>query len=161
MKKIFFFALLLSASVASYAQGHWFTGGSANIGFRNYFVASGEVWVGYEFNDRWAIGTGIGFGVVANSDAKVFSVIEPYGRFNAWNNNLVYFDIKAKAGFGLNDELIACQIGLTPSLRFRINEHWDVSADIGLFGAQYTHEKWSPAVGISGTNTGLWIAYRF
>ena len=161
MKKITIIFTYLILSISTIAKGNFFIGGTGEISYIDNFVLTLEPQVGYEFNDRWAIGTGIGFGVVANSVAKVFSVIEPYGRFNAWNNNLVYFDIKAKAGFGLNDELIACQIGLTPSLRFRINEHWDVSADIGLFGAQHTHEKWSPAVGISGTNTGLWIAYRF
>lgn len=94
-------------------------------------------------------------------DTYVAGIVDPFVRFCAWHNERIFIDLKATAGFGFTDELILCQVGIRPSLRFRINEHWDMSADLGLFGAQYTYSVgWRPAFGIT-SSAGLWVAYRF
>ena len=68
MKKILLFVLLFSASIASNAQSGWFVGGSAGVGYRNYFTLSGEVRVGYEFTDWFALGSGLGAVVIWGRD---------------------------------------------------------------------------------------------
>lgn len=163
MKKTFIFILLTFVSFVTSAQGTWLVGGSAGIGYVDNFTFAFEPQFGYEFNDRFAIGSGIGLTLVDDEDyTDVVGVAEPFLRFCVWHNDRVFLDLKATAGFGFTDELLLCQVGIRPSLRFRINEHWDMSADLGLLGAQYSYsDGWRPAFGISAVSAGLWFAYRF
>ena len=167
MKKIvFFFFFLLIITVAP-AQKTWFVGGTTSIGYVDNFTFSFEPQFGYEITDRWAIGTGVGLTLVSDNynyytTTTVVGIAEPFVRLCACHNERLFFDLKATAGLGFTDELILCQIGIRPSLRFRINEHFDISADLGLFGAQYTYSiGWQPAFGITATSAGVWFAYRF
>lgn len=177
MKRIFIFlaaAMMAAGAMAEDMQqtnqqtqakteSAFFLGASGEIGYTGVFNFSFEPEIGYEFTDRWAIGTGIGMVVAANKKTSVvLGLAEPFVRFCAWHNDLVFIDLKATAGFGFNDELQLCQVGFRPSLRFRLSEHCDLAADIGLFGAQYTiADGWLPAIGISATAAGLCVAYRF
>lgn len=110
MKKIIlFFALLLTVYVSS-AQKTWFVGGTAGIGYVNEFTFSIEPQFGYEFTERWAIGSGVG--LVLNSsmgETFVFGVAEPYVRFCAWHNDRIFIDFKATAGLAFDNELEHCQ----------------------------------------------------
>ncbi len=144
-------------------ESAFFLGGTGAIGYDGAFNFALEPVVGYEFTDRWAIGSGIGMTLVASGGySTIMGIIEPFVRLCAWHNDIVFIDIKATAGLGFTNQLLLCQVGLRPSLRFRLNEHWDMAADLGLFGAQYTIATgWQPALGISATSAGLWFAYRF
>lgn len=138
MKKLFITLALIVASVGAFAQNAWFVGGTGQISYTEQFNFSLEPQFGYEITDRWAVGTGIGMVVSAEGGyGTVLGVVEPYARFTAWHNELVYVDLKAITAFAFDDYLEMAQLGIRPSLRFRINEHWDVSADLGLFGAAY------------------------
>lgn len=162
MKKIVLVISMLLMTLACSAQKNWFVGGTAGIGYNEYFYFAIEPQFGYEFTSRWAIGSGVGMVLASNNgNTGVMGVAEPFVRFNAWNNEKVFVDLKATAGVGFTDELISFQVGIVPSLRFRINEHWDMAADLGLFGAKYNRESWSPAFGINSINVGMWVAYRF
>jgi hypothetical protein len=164
MKKIFIFALLLSASIASNAQGGWFFGGSAGLGFRGYFIGSGEVWVGYEFNDRVALGSGIGAVICAGRDNyfAVTGIAEPFVRACVWHNESIFVDLYALGSFEFTDELKLCQVGLRPSLRFRVSENVDMAVDLVVLGAQYSPEYgWSPSISLSSLNGGFRLAYHF
>lgn len=162
MKRLFIIIALIGASLCASAQKAWFIGGTGQIGYTGQFEFALEPQFGYEFTDRWAIGTGLGMLVVAESGyGVVMGSVEPFARFTAWHNDLVYIDLKATTGFAFTDELVLAQLGIRPSLRFRINDHWDISADLGLFGAQCTYGDWTPALGLSATSAGLWFAYRF
>ena len=161
MKKTILFVSLLVSTFAVSAQKTWFVGGSAGISYVNYFSFYFEPQFGYEITDRWAIGTGIGLSLADDGYTTIVGVVEPFVRFCAWHNERFFIDLKAGAGLGFVDELLLCQVGLQSSLRFRINDHWDFSADLGLLGAKYTYsDGWRPAFGIS-SSAGLWIAYRF
>lgn len=144
-------------------KGHVFIGGTAEIGYAGNFTFAVEPIIGYEFNDRVAIGTGIGPIVAAGGGVTVaMGVVEPFIRLCAWHNDIVFIDFKATAGIGFNEEMQLCQVGVRPSLRVRLTEHCEMAADIGLFGAQYTYDGgWTPAIGITATSAGLWFAYRF
>ncbi|MBO7446475.1 MAG: hypothetical protein J6T86_08725 [Bacteroidales bacterium] len=162
MKKIILFVSLFFVIHISSAQQTWFIGGTACISYLDNFTFALEPQFGYEFSDKWAIGTGVGFTLVSDDFTYLIGIAEPFIRFCTWHNDRVFIDLKATAGFGFDKVLELCQIGITPSLRFRINEHWDMAADIGLFGAQYTYYgRWRPAFGINAASAGLWFAYRF
>lgn len=156
-----------------------FIGGTAAIGYTGLFNIALEPIIGYEFNDRIAIGTGAGMVAAiyaqnsyslklprraksSSSYNYVMGIVEPFVRVCAWHNDVVFIDFKATAGIGFTDKLELCQVGVRPSLRVRLTEHCEMAADIGLFGAQYTSDQgWTPAIGISATSVGLWFAYRF
>ena len=165
MKK--FFVLLaavasLSLSVKAQNRGSFFVGGTAGIGYSDYFEFALEPIFGYEIKDWIAVGTGLGMNVVAGGGASaVLGVAEPFIRFTPWHNDLVYLDLKTTAGFVFDNQLLSTQIGVRPGIRFRVTPNCDIAADLGLFGAQCTLGAWSPAIGLSGTSVGMWVAYRF
>lgn len=164
MKKILVFALLLSATITSHAQGGWFFGGSAGLGFRNYFIASGEAWVGYEFNDWVALGSGLGAVVCAgrNGFFEVTGIAEPFIRASVWHNESVSVDLYALGGFEFTDELKLCQVGLRPSIRFRVSDNVDMAIDLVVLGAQYSPEfGWRPSLSFTSLNGGFRLAYHF
>lgn len=143
-------------------ESAFFIGGTGTIGYEGAFNFAFEPEIGYEFSDRFAIGAGLGVLVAAGGGSTIaMGVAEPFLRLCAWHNDLVYIDFKATAGLGFTNVLQLCQVGIRPSLRFRLSEHCDLAADIGLFGAQYTIANgWQPAFGISPTSAGIWVVYR-
>ena len=152
-----------TAKQSSAKKGHFFLGGTAEIGYTGVFQFALEPIIGYEFNDRIAIGTGIG-PIVATEQgiSAVLGIVEPFIRLCAWHNDIVFIDFKATAGIGFTNIMQMCQVGVRPSLRVRLTEHCEMSADLGLFGAQYTYGTgWAPAIGFGATSAGLWFAYRF
>jgi len=164
MKKILLFVLLFSATIASNAQSGWFVGGSAGIGIRNYFTVSGEVKVGYEFTDWFALGSGLGAVVFVGRDNffTVTGIAEPFARFCVWHNDNIYIDLHVLGGIEFTDELQFCQVGVRPSLRFRVSENIDMSADFVVLGAQYIPESgWRPSLSFSSLNGGLRLCYHF
>ena len=164
MKKILLFVLLLSASIASKAQSGWFVGGSAGIGFRNYFALSGEVRVGYEFTDWFALGSGLGAVVIWGRDNffEVTGIAEPFARFCVWHNESIYLDLHVLGGIEFTDELQFCQVGVRPSIRFRVSENVDMAADLIVLGAQYIpNQGWSPSLSFSTMSGGIRLCYHF
>lgn len=172
MKKIITF-LLLAVCISAFAeetvqpskQSAFFLGATGMVGYSDYFTMAIEPILGYEFNDWCAIGTGIGFVVAAEgNESSLSGVAEPFLRFTAWHNELVYIDFKVTAGLGFTNRLYMAQVGIRPSLRFRLSPHCDLAADIGLFGAQYQPKDkraWKPAIGITATAAGISCVYRF
>ena len=164
MKKTVIFVLLLSASFASKAQSGWFVGGSAGIGIRNYFTVSAEVRVGYEFTDWFALGSGLGAVVFMGRDDffAVTGIAEPFARFCVWHNESIYLDLHVLGGIEFTDELRFCQVGVRPSIRFRVSDNVDVAADLIVLGAQYIPESgWRPSLSFSSLNGGVRLAYHF
>ena len=159
MKKILsILALALFFSATS--QARFFLGGTAGIAYSKYFTFALVPQVGYEINDKWAIGTGLGVELVSNDrNTEVYGDIMPFGRYNIWNNSHVFIDLKAKADMAIGEYFIA-NIGFAPSIRFKFHSHWDASADLGLFGANYDGYQWNPAFGIA-TNVNLNVTYTF
>lgn len=143
-------------------NGAAFIGATGTIGYTDYFTFGLEPVFGYEVNDWFAFGTGIG--VVLGSEKRataVMGIAEPFLRFCPWHNDLVYIDFKLTAGIGFTDYLQMVQVGIRPSLRFRLTPHCELAADIGLFGAQYQYERWKPSFGITASSAGIWCVYRF
>lgn len=157
MKKIVMMMLVL-ASMSVKVNAQWFVSGNAGIGYlADRFQLKLLPAAGYEFNDRWAVGFGLGMGVQRD---YVFGIVAPYVRFNCWNNGKLFVDVKAKADVAFNDAVVA-DIGFAPSLRFAINDHWQVGGDFGLIGAQDADGDWSPAFGFTASGVDVSVIYRF
>lgn len=158
MKKILAILLILvSTSLSVNAQ--WFVAGGTNLGyFKNNFQFALKPSVGYEFNDRWAAGLGVGMEVISSD---VMGYVEPYARFNFWKNDKVFIDVKGRAEILFQSDLVASQIGLTPSIRVKLNNHWQLYGDVGLFGVEYYDGEWGPAFGVGSVGIATGVIYRF
>ena len=127
-------------------------------------MASGEAWVGYEFNDRVALGSGLGAVICAGRDDyfSVTGIAEPFVRVCVWHNESIFVDLYALGGFEFTDELKLCQVGVRPSLRFRVSENIDMAVDLVVLGAQYIPGSgWSPSFSFSSINGGVRLGYHF
>ncbi|MBQ8050305.1 MAG: outer membrane beta-barrel protein [Bacteroidaceae bacterium] len=155
MKKLMMI-LALVCSVNASAQ--WFVGGGTNFGYiKDNFQFSFHPQAGYEFNDRWAVGFGLGFTLVND----IYGYAEPYVRFNCWNNDKLFVDVKARAEFIFGHGAEGAQVGLSPSLRYKINDHWQVYGDAGLFGAEKVGGDWAPAFGVGSIGISTGVIYKF
>lgn len=158
MKKILAILLIL-VSTSLNVNAQWFVAGGTNIGYlKNNFQFALKPSAGYEFNDRWAVGLGLGMEVISDN---VYGYVEPYARFNCWNNDKVFLDVKARAELLFNRDLIGSQIGLSPSIRIKLNDHWQVYGDVGLFGVEYYDGEWGPAFGVGSVGIATGVIYRF
>jgi len=159
MKRIIAFLVGLLISLSVMARGSNLIGGSVGMVHPYKMAVTISPHVLREFDNRWAVGIGVGFGFVCGGDEEKFAVIEPYGRFDIWNNGFVFFDVKAKACFGFNEKPLVSQIGFCPSLMFCLGNRWEISADVGLLGAASTIRKeW--AFKLTGGDLNLLLAYR-
>lgn len=164
MKKILLFIAVVFVSLSAHSEKKFCLGWTGSIQYTDYLGVSIEPTIGIEFNEYLALGTGVGGGLIHNNNGNygVF-LVEPFLRGTVWHNELLYVDLKAEAGWSwapsLDNSLLLFQGGLIPSLRFRISEHWDFSADVGMFGARSNGEEFTPLIGI--TSFGVWATYRF
>ena len=92
----------------------------------------------------------------------VTGIAEPFVRACVWHNESIFVDLYALGSFEFTDELKLCQVGLRPSLRFRVSENVDMAVDLVVLGAQYSPEYgWSPSISLSSLNGGFRLAYHF
>lgn len=151
--------MLVLASMSVKVNAQWFIGGSAGLGyFSDRFQMDVRPFAGYEINDRWAVGLGVGLGM-QKSDG--FGVFDPFARFNCWNNGKFFVDVKGEVKVFVGGEWTCANIGFVPSLRFAINDHWQVAGDFGLFGIQDNDGDWSPALGFTTTTAEVSVIYKF
>ena len=140
MKKIFLLMLVLAGFCAN-VSAQFFVTGTAGLGYRyESFSMTLLPGCGYEFNDRWAVGTGLGL-FLADEEAR--GVVNPYVRFNCWNNSRLFL------------------VGLRPSMRYAFSDHLQLSADVGLLGLDIDNGATSAAVGFATSGIDVSVIYKF
>lgn len=171
MKRFQLIALLLMlAGMSAHSEKKLCLGFTGDLEYSDYFNISIEPTVGVEFNDVWALGSGLGVGYVGGDADRVLFIVEPFLRGTLWHNEIFHIDIKADVAWGFikttetekhyGMENNYFQGGLIPAFRFRANDHWDFSADLGFLGVIKDYlGKWEPTIGIK--SFGFWINYRF
>lgn len=158
MKKILLVILFFVGFCAN-ASAQFFISGTASVVYRKSdFGMTLLPGAGYEFNDRWAVGAGLGL-TYFDEDAR--GLTNPYVRFNCWNNEKIFLDLKAttEISFGKGDA--DAFIGLRPSLRYAVNDHLHLAADLGLFGVDVDNDPATPAFGLGISGIDLTLIYRF
>jgi hypothetical protein len=142
-----------------------YVGGSVTFAYSNYFQFDQHFFGGYEFNDKWAIGGGLGLNVVThgNGHGIIGGFMAAYVRFTPWHNNLVYTDIKWRTEALLQDAVgvSGADIGFCGSLRFRVSNHIDIFTDFVPLGVRYSAGDTYPVIGILGNGCSLGMHYRF
>jgi len=164
MKKVsivFAFVVLSLVSHNLCAQSPY-VGGSLTAAYYNSFQLKTHFLGGYEFNEKWAIGGGIGLDVSAyEGDAVAAGFIAAYVRFTPWNNGILFTDIKWRTEALILDGINGADIGLCGSLRFRVSDHVDIFTDIMPLGVRYSGGDFSPLIGILCDGCNIGLHYRF
>jgi hypothetical protein len=173
MKKILLLAVVLFASLNANAQ--FYVGGSVGFGSvkpigggDSEFVFKILPELGYNLNDKWAVGAVLGyqkgfpyegqnlgqgdFTQSQFSKAEVFT-IAPYARYTAFDWDQVKLFIDGGISFGsIKDSGTTFSLGFRPGLAINLTEQVSFVTHLGFFG----FENFSPkGEGKSGTNFGL------
>lgn len=163
----------------------WYLGG--HVGFMdegasnkyqngNSFVLNITPTAGYEFNDQWAIEFG---GVIAPnagvekykskyySHKETFSGIGggvfAYGRYTAWNNGILYIDLKFGDEFTASKYQKQNRVVFVPQLRARVHDHVDLGITLGeaALGVRIPDEGKNKFIYSLGVSAGVNCVYRF
>lgn len=143
------------------AKAQVYLGGTFGLGYLNDNLAIELApKIGYEFSDKWA--AEFGAGVSYSSDySEAVAMFEANARYNVWNNDRFFFDIKGGAYLAESDGYEYMHLGLEPSFRFKASDRVQFAANVGLFGIQYLGYEWTPAFGFNPSSTSLEIIYKF
>lgn len=84
-------SVLLISLVALSAKAQIFAGANAGVAYSNeVFSMAAEPYIGYEFNDKVAAGTGVGIEVFDGEAAAIFN---PFIRFTPWQNEMIALNV--------------------------------------------------------------------
>lgn len=180
MKKIIAFAVMAVMSIGAFAQ-NWYAGGSVALwrdvtDNKTTFRIVPEV--GYNFNERWAVGSDIGYEHLYDDGIKtdVF-VIDPYARFTYFKAGPVNFFVDGGFGLGLGrskykdhkgDTVSVFSIGFKPGISVNVSSRVSLVAHFGFLGYRGTNDAgkragYNEALGFnfSGNDLSFGFYYNF
>jgi len=143
MKRFFALALaamMLSAAGSASAQEKktvdaadkgWWIGGQISYWYNdgvNTYAITPEV--GYDFNNRWAIGASVG--LVGLDDIRVFE-FAPYARWKFYRTGCLTLFLDGGIGAVFGD-MEGFKVGFQPGLSVKINKHFSFLTHIGFLG---------------------------
>ena len=152
MKKIMMIAAMMVAAVSANAQVY--LGGSVGVATSSYDGNSTTVWsilpeVGYNLNEKWALGMTIGYGEsrvkvknAGTEKVKTFQV-SPYARYTFVKFDKINLFVDGGVGYmhenyaGTKTNTFA--IGFKPGVAVNLNEKLSFVAHVGFLG--YENEK--------------------
>lgn len=160
MKKLFTLAVAAMMAAGAMAQT-WYLGGSASVGLaggsdKNASALSFDLrlapMAGYEFNDKWAIEFGgmlcpvVGYAkstlpngiAISNTESGFGGGVFVYGRYTAWNNGLLYIDLKFGDEFYGTTNSLQDMVVFIPQFRVRVHDHVDLGVTLGQAGLGVT-----------------------
>ena len=170
MKKILLLAVVLFASLNASAQ--WYIGGS--VGFGSVKPAGGDSEavfyilpeIGYNLNDKWAVGAIVGYhkgdGISAaiNSNSQINLIeefiINPYARYSAitWDPVTLFFD-GSLAFASVIDRGTRFGLGVKPGIAIALTDHISFVTHLGFVG----FDTFSPKGG-GGSSTSFGVDFR-
>ena len=170
MKKILLLAVVLFASLNASAQ--WYIGGS--VGFGSVKPAGGDSEavfsilpeIGYNLNDKWAVGAIVGYhkgdGISAaiNSNSQINLIeefiINPYARYSAitWDPVTLFFD-GSLAFDSVIDRGTRFGLGVKPGIAIALTDHISFVTHLGFVG----FDTFSPKGG-GGSSTSVGVDFR-
>jgi len=157
MKKFLLLIAAVMVSVSAFAE-NWYAGGSFSLwrdGTENETTFTLVPEVGYNLNDRWAIGTGIGYEYLYSDGLHTNAfVFDPYARFTFFKAGPVNFFVDG--GFGLalgkskfkdfsGDTLAVFSVGFKPGIAVNLSEKVALVAHFGFLGYQGTNDAGNTA----------------
>lgn len=158
MKK-FLLLIAMSAMVWTAKSQTIFAGGAVGVSCSDEdFQMAILPEVGYEFNDKLAVGGGVGYEYLYEES---FMVINPYVRYTPWHNDRLFLDVKLQSQWYFCDEEGFNITGFTPSFRYRLSDKWEVATDLGIFGIQIWDGEATPTFALKNCSVNASVLYRF
>ena len=128
--------------------------------------------VTYSINQTWAVGSQLGVKLLyANKMTTCYGVVKPYVRYTVWHNDVIYLDLRGQAGVSFDNRLQTVEMGIVPSLRVKVADHWSVKFTFGLLGATYEphaqpsvegkSQQWSGGYKLNAGDASVGVTYRF
>ncbi len=194
MKKVILAALVAVASLSANAQVYLggtlgFQTGKVQEGADNISKFTIAPEVGYNFNEKWAVGLAIGFttqngkfdGLHPVTDAVVTDVpmsgkfaksystfaIAPYARWTFAKTGIASFFLDGgfAAAFYNNDGGNVWNIGIRPGVKLSASEKVDFVAQIGTLGYSWASKKAGKGnmfgIGVDNTTIKFGVYYNF
>lgn len=98
--------------------------------------------VGYNLNEKWAVGASFGFVHSSDDDFDVSSnavVFNPYARYSFYENKVVRLFVDGGLGISSvkvkdNDSEAGFEFGLKPGIAIKLSKHFSVLAKCGFVG---------------------------
>lgn len=110
---------------------------------------------GYQFNDYFALGAGVGVTVVD----EPYGVVNPFVSFTPCQNDRVAFDIVVQSEIIFIDGSLLSTSGVAPCLRMKLSDNLELLTDLGIFGITAYEGEVSPVLAIKNLNVGATINY--
>lgn len=156
MKKYLLTAALYATSLIANAEA--FIGGLAGFAYSNEtFTMSFAPCIGYEFNEKFAIGT---YGGVSVYDGDAYGLINPFLRFTPCQNGRIAFDLKIQSNIEFDEGEVLSLNGISPCLRAKISDKLEIASDFGIFGFQCYGGECTPSVSLKNVNVNATIIYK-
>ncbi len=169
MKKALLVVAVLMAAVAVKAQ-NVYVGGSFSLwrnsteNYSNFTVAPE---VGYNFSEKWAIGTELAYSHDYNSGLTVNSfAIAPYVRWSYYENGAVRLFLDGTATVGFNkvkdvETLKYGQVGFRPGIAVKLSDKFSFVAKYGFLGYQRNVAGEGDAFGLDFSSDNLAIGFHY
>lgn len=169
MKKIVMFLFVMMVALSAKAQvyvggtlGVWHDDGDVES---TSFIISPEI--GYNFNEKWAVGGNIGFAYNKFDDAKSTAfAIAPYARYSYYENKIVRLFVDA--GFGIStskqedhDALTGFEVGVKPGIAIKLNNKLSLVAKCGFLGYREDYLTLENGAGLALTSEDLSFGFHF
>lgn len=116
-----------------------FVGGLFGVSYSEEFEMTVLPSAGYQFNDYFALGAGVGVTVVN----EPYGVVNPFISFTPCQN----------------DRAPLSMSGVAPCLRMKLSDNLELLTDLGIFGITAYEGEVSPALAIKNLNVGATINY--
>ncbi len=156
MKKYLLAATLCATSFIANAET--FIGGLAGFAYSNeIFTMSFAPCIGYEFNDKFAIGS---YGGVSVYEGDAYGLINPFLRITPCQNDRIAFDLKIQSNIEVNEGEALSINGISPCLRAKISNKLEIASDFGIFGFQCYGGECTPSVSLKNVNVNATIIYK-
>lgn len=168
MKKFLLVAVLAVLGAVS-AQAQVRLGGEIKVWYNNEaeettYAILPEI--GYKMNDKWEIGTEIGFTGSSDQEGLNFK-LAPFARYTFLRAGI--FSMFGEGGFAVataRHRDTAFNIGLRPGIDVELSEHWSLEAHLGFLGFVANDdgiaEMGTPGFGFNFANgTSFGLIYQF
>lgn len=132
-----------------------FVGGLFGVSYSEEFEMTVLPSAGYQFNDYFALGAGIGVTVVD----EPYGVVNPFISFTPCQNDRVAFDIVVQSEIIFIDGSPLSTSGVAPCLRMKLSDNLELLTDLGIFGITAYEGEVSPVLAIKNLNVGATINY--
>lgn len=168
MKKIVLFLFVVMIALSVKAQVY--VGGTVGIWHNSdaestSFTISPEI--GYNFNEKWAIGGNIGFAYSKLDDAKFTAfAIAPYARYSYYENKIVRLFIDGGVGVSTykeedHDSVTGFEIGLKPGIAVKLNSKFSLIAKCGFLGYRDDYMTLENGAGLALTSEDLSFGFHY